>query len=124
MIYSFFNTQQGGFQNNHLNSRLIRHGNGFMEEWMSKFFIVAEITGSVNFRYPISKSKCTRLIIKIPIGTDANQGLYNYFAVRQGAMGKLAKPVCTRQPSQALQQNRTYEVIVLMYNVHMNVHVW
>ena len=36
----FFNTQRGGIQNSHRNSRLIRHENGFMEEWMSKFFLI------------------------------------------------------------------------------------
>ena len=32
-----FNTQQGGIQNSHRISRFIRHGNGFIENWMSKF---------------------------------------------------------------------------------------
>ena len=46
--YPFLNTQQVGIQNSRRNSRLkIRHGNSFMEKWMSKF-IVAENTGSVN----------------------------------------------------------------------------
>ena len=34
----FFNTQEGGIQNSHRNSRLIRHGKGFIEESMSKLF--------------------------------------------------------------------------------------
>ena len=36
---SVLNTQQGGIQNNRRSHRLIRHGNGFMEEWMSNFFL-------------------------------------------------------------------------------------
>ena len=39
MKFPFFNTQKGGIQNSHRNSQLIRHGNGFMEEWVSKFFL-------------------------------------------------------------------------------------
>ena len=35
--YPCFNTQQGGIQNSHRNSRLIRHGNGLIEKWISKF---------------------------------------------------------------------------------------
>ena len=34
-----FNTQQGSIQNSNQNSRFIRHRNGFMEKWMSKFFL-------------------------------------------------------------------------------------
>ena len=37
--YPCFNKQPGGIQNNHGNSRLIRHGNGFVEEWMLIFFL-------------------------------------------------------------------------------------
>ena len=39
MKYPFSNTQQGGIQNSHRNSRLIRHACRFMEKWMSKFFL-------------------------------------------------------------------------------------
>ena len=46
MKYPRFNTQQGGIQNSHRSSRLIRHGNGFMEIFL--MFIVEENTGSVN----------------------------------------------------------------------------
>ena len=36
---SVFNAQQGGIKNSGRNSRPIRHGNSFMEKWMSKFFL-------------------------------------------------------------------------------------
>ena len=39
MKYRFLSTQQGSIQNSHRNSRFIRHGNSFMEKWMSKFFL-------------------------------------------------------------------------------------
>ena len=75
MKYPFLNTQQGGIQNSHRNSRLIRHGNSFMENgcqnfsyvhrsrkhWECKFlkifatvflcFIAGECHGSVNIPY-------------------------------------------------------------------------
>ena len=34
-----FNTHQGGIQNSRRNGHLIRHVFGFMEKWMSKFFL-------------------------------------------------------------------------------------
>ena len=39
MKYPIFNTQQGGIQNSRRNGPFIRHGNTFMEKWMSKFFL-------------------------------------------------------------------------------------
>ena len=48
MKYLFFYAQQGGIQNSHQNGQFIRHGNSFMEKWMSKFVFEAENTGSVN----------------------------------------------------------------------------
>ena len=36
---SVLNTQRGGIQNSRRSSWLIRHGNGTMEKWMSKFFL-------------------------------------------------------------------------------------
>ena len=51
---SVLNTQQGGIQNSRRNHRLIRHGNGFTEEWLSilfLMFIVVEYTGSVDIAY-------------------------------------------------------------------------
>ena len=39
MKYPFSNTQQGGIQNIFWNRRLIPHGNRFIEEWLSKFFL-------------------------------------------------------------------------------------
>ena len=37
-IFHFFKAQQGGILNSCRNHPLIRHGNRFTEEWLSKFF--------------------------------------------------------------------------------------
>ena len=76
----FFNTKQGGIQNSH---RFLRHGNGFIEEWMSKnsLFIVVENTESVNiFQWKPSYRQCKlkNETLKKNIGLIRQRSMHNY----------------------------------------------